>query len=303
MKRNWFVDRESEFKEISHLVKRTVYETRSAFQHIKIIETYNHGLVLVLDEKIQSSESDEYIYHEGLVHPSMVVHENPSKVLILGGGEGATLREVLRHSTVREVVMVDIDEVLVNTCKTYLSNWQDGAFEDPRTRLVIMDAIEYVQNADETFDVVICDINDPVEGGPAARIYTREFYESVKEIMSQDGVFVTQAVEIFYDERDLHSVVNRSIASVFKVAESYCEYIPSFGAMWGFVLGSDRSSARQLSSEQIQSRLESGGVEALRFYDAETHFRMFRLPKMIRDAIRNQTRISTQKEPLNVFPG
>jgi len=299
----WFIDRENEYKEINHRIKDEIYATKSSFQNIHILDTYNLGRILVLDKKIQSAESDEYIYHEALVHPAMVANNCPKEILILGGGEGATLREVLKHPTVEMVIMVDIDQKLIETSKRYLSTWHTGSFEDPRTELIIMEASEFIRRTDKTFDVIICDIDDPVEGGPAASIYTKEFYESIKGILKEDGIFVTQAVEIFYIENDLHSMLNRTIASVFKITESYCEYIPSFDAMWGFVIGSDKLSSKDLTEKEIQRRLLERKIDNLRFYDHETHKRLFSLPKMVRKNIEKETRISTINNPLNVFPG
>jgi spermidine synthase len=299
----WFIDRGNELKQIHYRVKDTVYETKSRFQQITILDTYDLGRILVLGKQIQSSESDEYIYHEGLVHPAMVAHNCPKEILILGGGEGATLREVLKHSTVDSVIMVDIDQTLIETSKKYLSNWHSGSFEDPRTELIIKDAFEFVNKTNKAFDVIICDIDDPVEGSPAATIYTKEFYESIKGILKEDGIFVTQTIELLYNENDLHSILNKTIASVFKITESYCEYIPSFDGMWGFVIGSNKVSAKNLARKEIQRRLSERKVDDLKFYDDETHNRMFCLPKVVREYIEKQTRISTINKPLHVFPG
>jgi spermidine synthase len=300
----WFLDSESEHKLILHRTKQQIASVQTPFQQAKIIDTYTLGRILVLDNKIQSAEADEFVYHEALVHPAMVLHGNPRSVLVLGGGEGATLREVLRYKSVSKVTMVDIDKDLVKLCEKHLTKWHAGAFKDPRVTLVFDYAMKYVKHTKDKFDVIIMDINDPVEGGPAALIYTREFFASLKKLLTVNGTFVTQAIEIFYDESDLHSILHNTLASVYKTAESYCEYIPSFSSMWGFVLcsQSDRK-ASQLAPENVDEITGKLLKTSLRYYDGMAHQRLFSLPKFVRESIGKQTKVSTIATPLNVFAG
>lgn len=300
----WFFDSESEHKIVIHRIKEQIASIQTPFQKAKIIDTYSLGRILVLDNKIQSAESDEFVYHEALVHPAMVFHGKPSNVLILGGGEGATLREVLRYKSVKKVTMVDIDKILVDLCEKHLDKWHVGSFKDPRVSFVFEDAMEYTKHTEDKFDVIIMDINDPVRGGPAALIYTREFFESLKNLLTGNGIFVTQGIEISYDASDLHSVLHKTLESVYKTTESYCEYIPSFTSMWGFLIcsQSDRK-ASQLSSESINDAARKLLISDLKYYDGTTHQRIFSLPKFVRESLSRQTRISTTAHPLNVFGG
>lgn len=300
----WFMDSENEHRIILHRTSDQIASVQTPFQKAKIIDTYFLGRILVLDNKIQSAESDEFVYHESLVHPAMVLHGKPRSVLVLGGGEGATLREVLRYKSVTRVTMVDIDQVLVELCEKYLDKWHTGAFKDPRVSLVFDDAMKYVKHTKDKFDVIIMDISDPVAGGPAALIYTKEFFASLKKLLTANGTFVTQAIEIFYDESDLHSILHNTLASVYKTAESYCEYIPSFSSMWGFVLcsQSDRK-ASQLSPETVDELTGKLLKTRLRYYDGMAHQRLFSLPKVVQESIGKQTKISTTATPLNVFAG
>ncbi|MEB3859710.1 MAG: spermidine synthase, partial [Desulfurococcales archaeon] len=148
-------------------VRRVLYWGKSRYQEIVVLEYEELGKALVLDGKTQSTEYDEFVYHEALVQPAMVLHGNPERVLVLGGGEGATVREVLKFKSVREVVMVDIDEEVVRVSREMLPEWHAGAFDDPRLRLVIGDGYEYVEGSGESFDVIIADLADPIEAGPA----------------------------------------------------------------------------------------------------------------------------------------
>jgi len=165
-----------------------IFSHKSRWQKIEILHTKVWGKVLFLDGKIQSAQIDEFIFHEALVHTPMFVHPAPHKVLVIGGGEGADLREILRHNTVDKVVMVDIDDELVYACKRYLPEWSCGAFDDPRVELHIDDGREWLTRCKDKFDVVIVDLTEPLEGGPSLKLFTREFYELVKSSLTPEGV-------------------------------------------------------------------------------------------------------------------
>ncbi|MCX8204569.1 MAG: spermidine synthase, partial [Candidatus Nezhaarchaeota archaeon] len=175
----YFVEHQTPNTSVVHKVKRVLYTGDTQFQHVDIIETYDFGTCLVLDGKVQSSTFDEWIYHEALVHPAMFTHPNPCRVAIIGGGEGATAREVLKHRCVEEVVMVDIDREVVELAKSRLSLIHQGSFEDHRLKLLFMDGRRFLEETQQRFDVIIIDVTDPLAGGPSYLLYTREFYDVV----------------------------------------------------------------------------------------------------------------------------
>ena len=144
---------------------------------MEIMETASYGKVLVLDARIQSSVADDFIYHEVLVHPVMMLHPRPESVLVIGGGEGATLREILKYGSVKRAVMVDIDQEVVEACKIHLPELHQGAFEDPRVAVLHEDARGWLESTSERFDVAIVDLTEPLEAGPACLLFTREFYQ------------------------------------------------------------------------------------------------------------------------------
>ena len=146
-----------------------------------------------MDGKTQSTERDEHIYHESLVHPAMLSHPNPRTVFIGGGGEGGTLREALSHRSVERAVMIDLDREVVELCRTYLPRHHQGSFDDPRVELLHQDAREYLANSRETFDVMVMDLVDPLEGGTAYLLYTTEYYDIIKARLGPQGVMVTQS--------------------------------------------------------------------------------------------------------------
>jgi spermidine synthase len=287
MHNKWFLDKESEYRWIYHRVKKHVLSTKTRFQQVEIIDTYNLGRVVILDSKIQSAESDEFIYHEALVHPAMITHPKPENILILGGGEGATLREVLRHPVVKEVIMVDIDEEFVNICKNYLKKWHRGSFNDKRVKLIFADAKEYIKETKSKFDIIIADISDPVEKSPAQLLYTKEFYSSIKKALAPEGIFVTHATEVYYNfDKSIFTEIFRTLTEIFSIAEFYYEYVPSFSSLWAFIVGSLKYSPKKISSTAVSNRLKKRRLEDLLYYDGETHKRLFSLPKCLKKLLR-----------------
>ncbi|MEW6675963.1 MAG: polyamine aminopropyltransferase [Nitrospirota bacterium] len=286
MHNNWFLDKESEYRWIYHRVKRQILSTRTKYQQVEIIDTYNFGRIVILDNKIQSAESDEFIYHEALVHPAMITHPEPKNILILGGGEGATLREVLRHPVVKEVIMVDIDEEFVNICKNYLEKWHRGSFNDKRVKLIFADAQEYIKETRSKFDIIIADISDPVEKGPAKLLYTKEFYSSIKKALAPEGIFVTHATEVYYNfDKSVFIKIFRILTEIFSIAEFYYEYVPSFSSLWAFIVGSLKYSPKKISSTTVSNRLKKRRLKDLLYYDEETHKRLFSLSKYLRNLL------------------
>lgn len=259
-----------------------LHTSLSEFQEVQVIDTY-FGRTLVTDGKTQSAEHDEFVYHESLVHPPLfwsgILGKNSSTnenkggaaktVFIGGGGELGTAREVLKHNSVERLVMVDIDPEVVEVCKKYLPEWGGEAVANhPKLELIIGDAHKYLMETTEKFDVIIMDISDPIEAGPGIALYTQEFYQRAAQVMTPNGVFVTQAgsadfvphphafptmeglsqEEIDNTESSCYSPIMNTLATVFDHAIPYSVSIASFGEDWGFVMAYNGppESARQL---------------------------------------------------------
>eukprot|EP00551_Chaetoceros_affinis_P011297 CAMPEP_0203674192 /NCGR_PEP_ID=MMETSP0090-20130426/15213_1 /ASSEMBLY_ACC=CAM_ASM_001088 /TAXON_ID=426623 /ORGANISM="Chaetoceros affinis, Strain CCMP159" /LENGTH=383 /DNA_ID=CAMNT_0050539999 /DNA_START=109 /DNA_END=1260 /DNA_ORIENTATION=+ len=245
-------------------LKQICARSRSQFQEIDVIETV-FGKTLVTDGKTQSTQIDEHMYHETLVHPPLIQaglnnlissdsdgnissDKKPKRVFIGGGGELATAREVLRHKSVEKVVMVDLDEKVVEVSKKYLPEWGgEGVASNPRLELIIGDAHEYLLNCEDKFDVIIMDISDPIEAGPGIMLYTQEFYQRARTLLNDNGVFVTQAgiadSLILFDvepgspeDFTCFAAITNTLNSVFDCVLPYSSNIPSFGSDWGFVM-------------------------------------------------------------------
>ncbi len=245
--------------------------TESQFQEIDVIETV-FGKTLVTDGKTQSTQIDEHMYHESLVHPPLIQAglslNKPKRVFIGGGGELATAREVLRHKSVEKVVMVDLDEAVVEVSKQYLPEWGgEDVASNPRLELIIGDAYEYLTQCEDKFDAIIMDISDPIEAGPGIMLYTQEFYQHAKTLLNENGVFVTQAgiadSLILFDlepgsAKDLtcFAAITNTLNSVFDCVLPYSSNIPSFGSDWGFVMAYNCSNPKQSMDEFVNIKAE-----------------------------------------------
>lgn len=294
---NWLIEWSTPASAHMHAIKRVIHHTRSKYQDIMIVEYEELGKALILDGKTQSTLYDEYVYHEALVHPAMVLHGNPKRVLILGGGEGATAREVLRFKTVDRVVMVDIDDVVIDVVKKYLPEMHSGALDDSRLELVIGDGYRYVMESKDQYDVIIADLADPIEAGPAYKLYTKEFYERISGILAPGGVFVTQATSPTQTTMT-HAVIYNTIKNVFRYAAPYHVYIKSFDGVWGFVVASNEKDPAVLSPETVDSRLAELVNGSNRFYDGMSHLHMFTILRNIRLEMEQYNEVATLDRPV-----
>jgi len=300
-KHKWFSDYISPDLTMLHSIKERIYSGRSKFQSVDIINTGSFGVCLVLDGKIQSSEADEFIYHEALVHPAMLAHPRPERVFIAGGGEGATLREVLAHKTVKKAVMVDIDEEVVSLCRRFLPSWHQNAFDDPRVELHFVDARKYLEESSDKFDVIIIDLVDPLEQGPARLLYTQEFYQIVKQKLGLAGVMSVQAEPSEWGNLDNFTAIVNTLRNVFPIARPYQVHVPSFLGLWGFVAASQSLAPSKLTPEEIDTRVSTRISKKLKSYDGLTHQAMFTIPKHIRQQLAASKKIITDKQPISAY--
>lgn len=262
---------------------------RTKYQSVAVVELEEFGKSLVLDDLVQSTVVDEPIYHESLVHPAMVAHPNPERVLIVGGGEGAALREVLKHSCVKSVVMVDIDGELVEQSKKLLQEMHAGSFCDPRAKVVVMDGKDYVEQSKEVFDVAIMDLTDPYGSDIAKQLYTADFYGKVKGLLSSDGLIVTQAGTAFFFEEAYDRALS-SMRQVFPIVREYMVWIPSFGYACCYIIGSSKTDPAKLNAEEAQRRLSSRNVKTI-FYSARVHEALMMMPVLRKSACERREEI------------
>lgn len=281
-------------------VKETIFSGKTIFQHVDVLDTFAFGRCLILDGKTQSAESDEFIYHESLVQPALVTHPKPATVFIAGGGEGATLREALSHNTVNRVVMVDLDSQVIDICKRFLPNHHRGSFDDPRLELHFMDARRYLENTTDTFDVILIDLPDPLEGGPVSFLYTQSFYSLIRERLNTGGLVAIQSEPCMASNLEAFTAISNTLRSIFPQVFPYHAMIPSFSFDWGFNLASLGPNPFELTPKEVDNRLAERQCSSLLSYDGEAHLGLFMLPKHVREAIVEEKRIITDDDPLVV---
>lgn len=278
--------------QVRHSIEEVLAVGRTAWQHYLFFRSAVHGTCIALDGDLQSCEADEGLYHEALVHPAMLAHPNPRRVLIMGGGEGATLREVLRHPSVTEVVMVDLDEEFVGLCKRLIPDWAEGAWNDPRLELRHEDIATYLEHTPGGFDVAVGDLIDASDAASAAaELYSPGFYRKLAAALAPGAVLATQAGPLTPAPIAGHRRVRTALGSVFGRAVSYGMSVPSFYSLWGFVLAgapdlipggyAEHRALFELRTHERGLELAHTGPEALAA--------AFALPRSLRAALQDRT--------------
>ncbi|HID79780.1 MAG TPA: polyamine aminopropyltransferase [Aquifex aeolicus] len=230
-----------------YAVSKVLYHTKSQYQEILVFENPFFGKILVLDGVVQLTERDEFIYHEMLAHVPLMAHPNPKKVLIIGGGDGGTLREVLKHKSVEEAVLVEIDREVIETSKRFFPNLSES-FEDPRAIVVNEDGVKYLQDYENEFDVIIVDSTDPV--GFAYVLTTEEFFKTVFRALKGDGIYAGQSESLHY-HLDIVRRFQNNLNSAFPIVDLYTAVIPTYaGYWWTFSIASKKYDVRQPKREK-----------------------------------------------------
>ncbi len=277
----WYVEEFSPTEAHHHALERVYYAGRTPFQSVGVVRTPVFGKMLILDGDTQSSEHDEKIYHESLVHPAMAGAADRSQVLILGGGEGATLREVLRCPQTQRCTMVDIDGDVVELSKQYLPEWSDGAFEDPRARVIIGDALRFLREDGEAYGVIISDLTEPLEDSPSNPLFCDAVFNDIKARLATGGVYVLQASTAGFHNMALHAKMARTLRAYYKNVASFYTHVPAFDNDWAFIACSDAVDLAALEASAIDRYCGALSGENY-FYDAQTHRRLFALPLYLR---------------------
>ena len=255
-------------------VDTLLYDSETDHQRLRVFENGRYGRVLTLDDVVQTTEGDNFIYHEMLTHVPILAHGAAKRVLIIGGGDGGMAREVLKHTSVEHVTMVEIDAGVVEFSKKYLPMLSQGAFDDPRLDLVINDGAIYMKETEDKFDVIIVDSTDPI--GPGEVLFTDTFYGHAKNSLNQGGIIVTQNGVPFQQGEELTNTM-RAFQALFSDASCYLATIPTYaGGPMAFGWGTD-SDSRNVELEVIADRFAAAGIEC-EYYTPEVHKAAFALP-------------------------
>lgn len=265
-------------------IDKLLYEQKTSQWHLSIFENARFGRVMALNGAIQTTEADEFVYHEMLTHVPVLAHGKVKSLLIIGGGDGGMLREVVKHKGIERIVMVEIDGAVVDMCKTWLPNHSAGAYDDPRVELVIADGMNYVATTDARFDVIISDCTDPV--GPGEVLFSSDFYAGCKRCLNEGGIFVAQNGVPFMQVASLQDTVRR-MSSYTRECWFYTAAVPTYiGGTMAFAWATDNLEARRLELATLEARFNESGIST-RYYTPALHQASFALPKYVEQAIRS----------------
>lgn len=282
----WFVDTETPSRISLKGGQGEALWLRTRYQQLEIVQLDGYGLCMILDGKVQLAQSDEWIYHELLIHPACVLHGNPTTALVLGGGDGCAARELLRYPGLEQIVIVDIDEEVVALFQERFRVLNGGALTDPKVRIVSQDAMEFLGLSRDHYDVIVSDLTEPFDpanmaGELSAHLYSREAYELILRRLSPEGVFVCQTGGVLHQPQydRFHLGILEGIREAFPHVRTAYEFIPSFEALWSITLGSRRPLL--ISPPEVDRALLRLGVTGLRYYDGLAHQRAFSPPRFV----------------------
>ncbi|HWR38298.1 MAG TPA: polyamine aminopropyltransferase [Patescibacteria group bacterium] len=276
----WYTEFQTRNLGLTCRVTETLFTGRSAFQEIAVVESAEFGRMLILDGVFQTSIFDEYIYHEMIAHVPLSIHPAPRRVLVIGGGDGGTVREVVRHDVVELVELVEIDGMVVDVSKKYLPEISSALLEEhSRLRLKIGDGIQHMHEACDKYDVIIVDCSDPI--GPGEGLFSQQFYQDVYKALKADGLFVQQTESPFYHQ-DLIRRLSADISSLFPICRMYLANIPLYpGGLHSFTLGSKKYDPVAGAADR------SALPFSTRYYNRDIQRSCFMLPEFIRLLQRN----------------
>ncbi|MDR0485055.1 MAG: polyamine aminopropyltransferase [Alphaproteobacteria bacterium] len=288
MEKKWFDEKLYEdvesigFKQ-SFLNKEIIVSKKSEFQDIEIFYNPKFGKILVLDGVIQTTEADEFFYHEMFTHVPIIAHGNVKSVLIIGGGDGGILREVLKHKSVEKAVMIEIDGDVIELCKQHMPALNNGAFANSRAEVTVEDGIEYVKNTKNKFDLIIVDSTDPINVGEV--LFTDEFYANAKKCLNDGGILTTQSGVPFLQDDELKNIQNK-LSKVFKDLTFYVVPVPTYiGSFMCLSFATDNVNLKKLDVSTVEQRFTKENITDLKYYNPQIHVASFALPQYIKKIV------------------
>ncbi|WP_026487594.1 polyamine aminopropyltransferase [Caldanaerobius polysaccharolyticus] len=269
----WFSESQTKDQKISVRVLETLYSARSDYQEVAVYKTAQYGTLLALDDIIQTTEKDEFVYHEMITHVALNTHANPERVLVIGGGDGGAIREVLKHKSVKKATLAEIDRMVVEVSKRFLPAIS-CALDDERADVQICDGIKYIQEHKNEFDVIIVDSTDPI--GPAVGLFSGQFYKMVYDALKDDGIFVAQTESPFYNTALIKNIHN-DLKNLFPIVRLYLATVPTYpGGLWTFTLGSKKYDPLQVEHfDEMETK----------YYSPEIHRSAFVLPNFVKQLV------------------
>ena len=271
----WYTEKQTKNHGITTKIKQTLYHDKSEYQSLDVIDTIEFGKMLVLDGMVMTTDRDEFVYHEMISHVAMNTHPEPKHVLIVGGGDGGVVREVLRHPSVEKVVLAEIDGKVIETAKKYFPQIA-SKLSDERVDIQVTDGVRHIQENKGKYDVIIVDSTEPV--GPAVGLFQKPFYEGIYEALKEDGIMVAQTESPWFN-RPLIRQVFRDISQTFQIARLYTASIPTYpSGLWSFTIGSKKYDPLDVDEQSIRD-LDT------RYYHPKMHHALFDLPRFVEELL------------------
>ncbi|MFY9174851.1 MAG: polyamine aminopropyltransferase [Peptococcia bacterium] len=276
MKKNVWITEDNGNLAISYRVKETIHEEQTDFQHLTVVDTYDFGRMLFLDGFVMTSIKDEFVYHEMITQPAVNTHQNPEKVLIIGGGDGGAVRELVKHPKVKQITLVEIDGRVIENSKKYLPEIA-ASYDDPKVTVLVDDGIKHIKENKNFYDIIIIDSTDPI--GPAEGLFSGEFYRNVSEALKEDGIMVAQTESPFADDK-LIKRIHQDLQGIYPLVKLYLAYIPTYPTgMWTFTMASKKYDPLKVKAEDIPELQH-------RYYNKDIHFASFVLPNFVADIVK-----------------
>jgi spermidine synthase len=257
-------------------------EWQTRFQKMAIYDTPHYGKLFRLDGFNMTSEKEEFVYHENLIHPALTAHAAPKKVLIIGGGDGGSSEEALKHPSIESVTMVEIDGDVIEVAKKHFYAVHQGAFDNPKLRVLVEDGMKFVRETQEKFDLIALDLNDPM--GPAEALYSIEFFQQLRQTLAPGGALTLHIGAPVARPERVAQLAQR-LNAVFRIVRPYTMYIPLYGSLWAMAVCSDKLDPKSFTADEIDRRIEARKIADLKYYNGETHEGVFALPNFVRDLV------------------
>jgi len=261
---------------------KQIGEWQTRFQKMAIYDTPHYGKIFRLDGYNMTSEKEEFVYHENLIHPALTAHAAPKKVLIIGGGDGGSSEEALKHPSVEQVTMVEIDGDVIEVAKEHFRAVHNGVFDNPKLRVLVDDGMKFVRETQEKFDLIALDLNDPM--GPAEALYSAEFFQQLRAALAVGGALTLHIGSPVARPERVAELAQR-LNGVFRIVRPYTMYIPLYGSLWAMAVCSDKLDPKAFTADEIDRRIEARKLQEMRYYNGETHEGVFALPNFVRDLV------------------
>ena len=272
----WYTEKQTDNVGITCKTEKTLHVEQTEFQHLAVIDTLQFGRMLVLDGMVQTTIEDEFVYHEMITHIPLNTHPNPENVLVIGGGDGGAIREIIKHPGVKQATLVEIDRRVVEISREYFPEISCG-LDDPKVSVICDDGIKYVEDNKKTYDIIIVDSTEPV--GPAVELFSSSFYKSIYKALKDDGLFVAQTESPFFNAELITECYSR-ISGIFPITKLYLASVPTYpSGLWSFTMGSKEHDPEDVNVADIPEYVT-------KYYTPKIHKGAFALPRFVDKLIR-----------------